>query len=274
MLRLAPDGNRFAVARLDEQNPGNSDLWIADASGTNPRRLSFDPANDIFPVWSSDGDRVRWASNRDGVYHMFEKAASGEGQDRLLFRTPLFKFPTDWSRDGRFIVYREIDPKTGYDVWFASAESPDADFRPSPFLKTTANEAAAVLSPDGNWIAYASDESGRYEVYLQNFPSGGGKRQISTAGAFAPLWRGDGRELFFHALDGQLMSVQVQSGPTTGEPRALFSFRPGGSFITPYYGVTADGQRFLTSTMADREAGAPLSVLVNWQATLPWAPDR
>jgi Tol biopolymer transport system component/tRNA A-37 threonylcarbamoyl transferase component Bud32 len=266
MLRVSPDGRRFAVARRDERNPGNSDIWVANADGSNPTRLSFDPADDIFPVWSPDGARIRWASNRDGVYHLYEKAVSGMGHDRLLFSTPLFKFPTDWSRDGRFIFYRQIDPRTAYDIWFVSAEPDGAEFTPRPFLQTTANEAAAVLSPDGEWIAYASDESGRYEVYVQSFPDRGGKRQISTAGGLAPLWRSDGRELFFHALDGKLMAVHVENGSsmTTGPPAPLFSFLPGGALITPYYSVAAEGQRFLLSTMVESDADAPLSVLVNW----------
>jgi hypothetical protein len=200
------------------------------------------------------------------VYHLYEKAVSGMGHDRLLFSTPLFKFPTDWSRDGRFIFYRQIDPRTAYDIWFVSAEPDGAEFTPRPFLQTTANEAAAVLSPDGEWIAYASDESGRYEVYVQSFPDRGGKRQISTAGGLAPLWRSDGRELFFHALDGKLMAVHVENGSsmTTGPPAPLFSFLPGGALITPYYSVAAEGQRFLLSTMVESDADAPLSVLVNW----------
>ena len=270
MTRLSPDGHRFAVARVDRRNSGNSDLWIADSDGTNATRLSFDPADDIFPVWSPDGTRVRWASNRDGVYHMFEKAASGSGQDRLLFQTPLFKFPTDWSREGEVIVYRQIDPKTSYDVWFVRAEAQGDEFKPTAFLQTPANEAAAVLSPSGKWIAYASDESGTYEVYVQSFPSGSRKRQVSTAGGAAPHWRGDGLELFFHAPDGKLMAVPVQEAPSikTGAPVALFEFRPAGALITPYYSVTPDGQRFLLSTIVQNESAAPLSVLVNWHTAL------
>jgi len=271
MTRLSPDGQQFAAARFDPQSSGNSDLWIADADGTNATRLSFDPANDIFPLWSPDGARVRWASNRDGVYSVYEKAATGSGQDRLLFQTPLAKFPTDWSRDGRLIIYRQIDPKTSYDVWFAPADPHGIGFTPTPFLQTTANEAAAVLSPSGTSIAYTSDESGRYEVYVQSFPSGGSKRQVSTAGGAAPLWRGDGLELFFHAPDGKLMAVPVKEGAsiTTGAPMALFEFHPAGALITPYYDVTPDGRRFLLNTLVDDEKAAPLSVLVNWHAVRP-----
>ena len=271
MLRLSPDGRRFVVARLDERHAGNSDLWIANADGSNPTRLSFDPANDIFPVWSPDSTRVRWASNRDGVYHLFEKAADGSGEDRVLFKTPFFKFPTDWSHDGRISVYRQIDPATGYDIWFVPAASTGDELTFTPLLHTAANEASAVLSPSGRWIAYTSDESGRYEVYAQNFPSGGGRRQISMGGGVAPLWRADGRELYFHAPDGKLMAVTIEDPDAmkTSAPTALFSFRPRGQLIAPYYSVTADGQRFLLNTMVERAPGAPLSAIVNWHVT-PW----
>ena len=268
---LSPDGRRFAATRPDGKNSGNSDLWIADANGSNVTRLSFDPANDVFPVWSPDGARIRWSSNRgEGVYHIFERAVSGSGEDRLLFQGPLFKFPTDWSRDGQLMFYRQIDPKTGYDIWFVPAE-PRGKLEPTAFLNTPANEAAAVLSPSGQWIAYASDESGKYEVYVQRFPSGGGRRQISNEGGGAPHWRADGRELFFHARDSKLMAVPVHESAdsmTTGTPVALFEFLPAGNLIYPYYSVTADGQRFLLNTIVESDRVVPLSVLVNWHALM------
>lgn len=142
------------------------------------------------------------------------------------------------------------------------------DQKPFPFLQTEANETAAVLSPDGQWMAYISDESGRYEVYVQSFPAGGGKRQISTTGGIGPHWRGDGKELFYHAPDGKLMAVAVKGGASfeSGAPVALFEFRPGGNVITPYYAVTRDGQRFLLSTIVETEPNAPLTVVLNWTA--------
>lgn len=131
-----------------------------------------------------------------------------------------------------------------------------------------------MLSPDGKWLAYGSDESGRYEVYLQSFPGGGGKRQVSTAGGNSPQWRADGRELFFHALDGKLMATAVQGGSsvTTTAPVALFEFAPGGNLITPYYTVTSDGQRFLLSTLIETDATAPMAVVVNWPLLLQRRP--
>jgi eukaryotic-like serine/threonine-protein kinase len=133
-------------------------------------------------------------------------------------------------------------------------------------LQTEANEAAAVLSPDGQWLAYCSDESGRYEVYVRNFTGGGGKQRVSTGGGIGPHWRGDGKELYYHATDGKLMAALVTGGTSlaVGAPVALFEFRAGGNLIVPYYSVTSDGQRFLLSTIVETETNTPLTVVVNW----------
>jgi Tol biopolymer transport system component len=269
MLRLSPDDKRFMVTRLDFQK-GNSDLWLSDVTGGNATPFTFDPANDQYPVWSPDGSRIAWSSNREGLYHLYEKAASGSGQDALLLKSDYFKFPTDWSRDGRFIIYRQIDPKTKNDVWVLPVGPLSGDQKPFAFLQTEANETAAVLSPDGQWMAYTSDESGRYEVYVQSFPAGGGQRQVSAGGGIGPQWRGDGKELFYHAPDGKLMAAAVKGGASfeAGAPVTLFEFRASGNLITPYYSVTSDGQRFLLSTIVETKAAAPLTVVVNWAAEL------
>jgi hypothetical protein len=266
-FKLSPDDKRVVVSRW----ANNVDLWLSDATGGNATRLTFDPAADVYPVWSPDASRIVWASNREAIYHLYERATSGAGQDALLLKSDYFKFPTDWSRDGRFIIYREINPKTKYDVWVLPVHPQNAALSPFPLLHTEANEAAAVLSPDGQWIAYNSDESGPYEVYVQSFPGGGGKRQVSTGGGIGPRWRGDGKELFYHALDGKLMAAAVKSGASffeSGKPVALFEFRAGGYLITPYYDVTRDGQNFLLSTILENEVAAPLTVVVNWAAEM------
>jgi Tol biopolymer transport system component len=263
MARLSPDGRRLAVARYVVAS-GNSDIWVADADGRSATRLTFDPGNDIFPVWSPDGRRLVWSSNRDGVYHIFGKAADGSGQDTPIVTTPFFKFPSDWSRDGRYLIFRGIDPKTRYDAWMFPLEGRDPTALKA--LQSEANEGAPALSPSGRWLAYASDESGRYEIYVQRFPDGGGKRQVSAAGALAPLWSADGRELFFHALNGTLMSVPVSDSESfsIGAPVPLFEFRAAGTLMTPYYSVTPDGKRFLLSATVEVDGSAPLTIVVNW----------
>ncbi|HYM98606.1 MAG TPA: hypothetical protein VET25_02600, partial [Aestuariivirgaceae bacterium] len=268
-LRLSPDDKRFLVERLDLQT-GNNDLWLSDLTGGNATRFTFDPANDSFPVWSPDGNRVVWSSNREGAYHLYEKATNGAGQDALLLKSDYLKFPMDWSRDGRFIIYRDINPKTKLDLWVLPVGPQAGELKPFPFLQTEANETTAVLSPDGQWLAYSSDEAGQYEIYVQSFPVGGGKRQVSRGGGIGPHWRGDGKELFYHASDGKLMAATVKGGASfeAGHPVALFDFRPGGNVRAAYYSVTADGQKFLLSTIVETEATAPLTVVINWTANL------
>jgi len=192
-----------------------------------------------------------------------------------LLKSAHVKFPTDWSRDGRFIIYRQADPKTKFDVWVlpvaGTGGKPSSELKPFPVLQTVASENAATLSPDGRWLAYASDETGRDEVYVQSFPTGGGKRQLSFGGAYSPRWRRDGKELFYYSSDGKLMAVPVEKGEsfTTGTPVALFDFRAGssGSATVPY-AVTADGQRFLLNAVVENETAAALTVVSNWTAEL------
>jgi roadblock/LC7 domain-containing protein len=178
-------------------------------------------------------------------------------------------YPTDWSRDGRFIIYRQDDPKTKSDVWVlpmtGSAEA-------KPVVRTEANEITGTFSPDGRWLAYASDVSGRYEIYVQRFPEGDSKRQVTTGGGAHPRWRLDGRELFYYAGDGKLIAAPVRSGESfeVGSAVSLFEFRSGTvqALYAPY-AVTADGQQFLINAIVETEPNAPLTVVVNWAAGAP-----
>jgi Tol biopolymer transport system component len=255
------------VDRRDERT-GNWDLWLYDAAGRGSSSFTFDSADDIAPVWSPDGSRIVWCSTREGTSDLYWKAASGAGQDEVLFKSSSWKTPTDWSLDGRFIIYQEIDPKTKRDVWVLPMSG---DRKPFPFLHTESDEAGAQLSPDGRWMAYISDETRRYEVYVQSFPTAGGKRQISTKGGLGPQWRRDGKELFYYASDGKLMAVEVKSEASfePGVARELFEF-PSGSDIPALapYSVSGDGKQFLINALVDESDGAPLTVVVNWMAGL------
>jgi serine/threonine protein kinase len=263
-LRLSPDNRRFMVTRGDIQI-SSSDLYLSDVTNGNPRRITFNPAFDNFPVWSPDGKRVVWGSNREGPFQLYVRASDGSGQDALLLESGQFNVPTDWSRDGRFIIYSQLAPKSNqYDVWVLPvAPTIGTAF---PFLHTEANEFWGTLSPDGQWMAYYSDETGRFEVYVQRFPKGGSQRQVSTGGGIGPLWGGNGKEVFYHASDGNLMAASVKGGESldVGTPTPLFDFRAGGFLGTPYYSVTNDGQRFLLSTIVETVPNAPLTVVVNW----------
>jgi hypothetical protein len=147
------------------------------------------------------------------------------------------------------LIYRQIGPQTSHDIFVLPTSS---GRKPFPYLQTPAMENGGAFSPDGRWIAYASDESGRVEVYLESFPTHGGKRQISPGGGGGPRWRGDGKELYYYSLDGNLMAVSVTNGGetlATDTPTALFSFRPAAAPTVPSYTATHDGQRFLLSAI-------------------------
>lgn len=275
---LSPDEKHFLADRTDPQT-GTFDLWLCDIGDGSVARFTFDPASDLAPVWSPDGKRIVWTSGRHGALDLYEKAASGAGQDKLLLKSDNNKVPSDWSKDGRFILYSENDPKTKNDVWVlpvgesvpGPGETSDGGPKPFAFLRTEADEFGATTSPNGRWLAYVSDESGRYEVYVQSFPGGGSKRQVSTGGGTAPLWRRDGQELFYYASDGKLMAAPVQSGENfaASVPTPLLEFRAGNSnaYFAPY-AVTGDGQRFLLNAIVVTEIAGPLTVVVNWTADL------
>jgi eukaryotic-like serine/threonine-protein kinase len=266
-LWLSPDEKRFIADRLDPQT-STYDLWLYDVSGGNAVRFTFDPAIDFNPVWAPDGTRIVWASTRDVIANLYQKAASGAGEETLLLKSDYPKNPTDWSRDGRFIIFWQRDLKAKMDVWTLPV-SGSGEAKPFRVIGTEANETAGALSPDGRWLAYASDQSGRYEVYVQSFPGGGGKRQVSNGGGNSPRWRRDGGELFYYAGDGKLMAAAVRSGENfeTDPTVSLFEFRAG-TIVSTFapYAVTADGQRFLINTVVETEPNAPLTVVVNWPA--------
>ncbi len=267
--RLAPDGKRVATAPFNPDTL-NQDVWVIDLARDLPTRLTFDPARDVSPIWSPDGSRVAYFSiQRKGIY---QRAANGAGPEELLLEVTSIA-TSDWSPDGRFILYSLLDERTGRDVWTAPLTG---SRQPYPLLNTQFDEYRAQLSPDGHWLAYVSDESGSYEVYVQPFTAdgklGGDKQRISTGGGNSPRWRRDGGELFYVAADAQMMAVSVQTSGATfehGTPKALFKTRmpwDAPMMLGIHYDVTADGQRFLIATMVGE--AAPVSVILNWTAGL------
>ncbi len=265
---LSPDGNRLAAERT--QPPSNTyDLWMFDLVRGVSSRLTFDPATDMDPVWSPDGTRIAFASRRGAaVRNLYLKSASGAGADELLLKLADDSWPTDWSKDGHFILYSDVSANSQQDVWVLPLSG---DRKPQPFVQTPANESGGRFSPDGRWIAYASNENGRSEVYVQSFPASGGKWQISSSGGNEPSWRGDGREIFYRGADDKIMAVPVTTGVTfmPGVPRALFQARIGGPTARRnHYVSTADGQRFLILTPSEEQSTTPVTVVVNWTAEL------
>jgi eukaryotic-like serine/threonine-protein kinase len=270
---ISPDGKSVAFTRNVGAVPN---LWLRDLARGTETRLTSDASN-ITPCWSPMADRIIFASNRSGgAFNLFQRTTSGSGQDEPLLKNSNLKLPTQWSRDGRFIVYWESDPKTKDDLWVLSMGGPENERNPIPFLQTEFNESMGQLSPDGHWMAYASDQSGRREVYVRPFPKAEGQWTISLAGGEQPRWRGDGRELFFEAADGKMMAVAVNASAApkpvfeAGVPVPLFDAHtaPSANNNAFKYDVTADGKRFLIDTMAGSGAASspPLTVVVNWNA--------
>jgi len=261
---LSPDGKQVAVDRRDLQS-GNEDIYVIDLARGTSSRLTSDPASDTRPIWSPDGNRIAWSSNRDGSFQIYQKLASGLGQEELLLKSDILSLPTSWSADGRFILYTGVDPKTSFDVWVLPLTG---DRKPFPFLQTPFNEARASFSPDGRWVAYQSDDQGLYEVYVQTFPASGSKWQVSTdAGAF-PIWRSDGKELFYVKL-GALMAVEIKPSSSfeAGVPKVMFDLA-GKTRGNPVFASTEDGQRFLIVSQEQDTPNLQFTVVVNWTADL------
>jgi serine/threonine protein kinase len=266
---LSPDGRRVAVMRNLESN---TDLWLIDLLRGGTTRFTFDPANDQMPVWSPDGGLIAFMSNRKGIYDLYVKPSSGGGTDSLILASSSVKAPTDWSRDGRFLLFQYADPQTGWDL---GALPMTGERKPIPLVKTPFEERTGQFSPDGRWIAYQSNESGRFEIYVQPFPGPGGKWPVSTAGGTDPRWRADGGELFFVAPDATLMAVRVHASGATFDaeaPTALFHTRmvAGGlANLFEQYTVSRDG-RFLVNVPADGTTTvAPITCVINWHPLKP-----
>ncbi|HYM09412.1 MAG TPA: hypothetical protein VEU62_01700, partial [Bryobacterales bacterium] len=272
--RLSPDGRQVAVERIDPSN-GVADIWVQELSRGTVVRLTYRPVADITPIWSPDGARIIFASERDGPRSLFQKDASGAGKEELLLKTRLrLVGALDWSSDGRFVLYDTTSGETRRDLW---ALPLFGNRKPFAVLHEAFGEYQGQFSPDGRRIAYASDESSALEVYAQNFSGSavssgpGGKLRVSTDGGSEPQWRRDGKELFYLAADHKLMAVEVKPGAKLqlGAPRALFDTHIRFTSVTRnHYAVTADGQRFLLNLPLEDTAASPITVVVNWAAGL------
>jgi dipeptidyl aminopeptidase/acylaminoacyl peptidase len=274
-LALAPGAARMALERADaESGQANRDVWLREfARGGVMTRLTFDPARDSFPAWSPDGKQIAFTSDREGgVTQIYRKDASGAGQEERLTEGPNIKYVLDWTRDGKYLLYREVNPGTGRDLMALPLEG---DRKPIPVVKTPFEESTGAVSPDGRWVAYASNDSGRNELYVQAFPGAGagpkGRWQVSNGGGYDVKWRGDGKELYYQTQDGKMMAAAIDAGShdiRAETPRLLFSanFRSGGLHE---FDVTPDGQRFLLILNSHTEGNTDrLTVISNWQAAL------
>ncbi|MGB2715270.1 MAG: protein kinase [Vicinamibacterales bacterium] len=264
--RVSPDGTMVALEKHDWTR-GSGDVWIVDPARGVFSRLTSAPGYETTPVWSPDGQRIAFASDQGTVPQIYVRNATGTGAEDVLVSPPARSFPTDWSLNGRHVLFMLNGGATRTDIWIYELGTRKA----SPLLASSFDEGWATFSPDGKWIAYVSDENQQSQVYARSFPDGEFKTQISTAGGAQPQWRRDGLELFYIAPDNTLMSVAVQ--PSAGRlrataPRALFTARvEQGRTIRNQYAVSPDGQRFLMLSAVDAGA-SPIVAVLNWRSSI------
>jgi Tol biopolymer transport system component len=253
-LSLAPGGRTAAFTRTSS---GNKDIWLIDLESGLPRRFTLNEAWDGAPIWSPDGKQLVFSTLRKGILDLYQKPANDASMETPLLESNEGKTAHDWSPDGRYLLYQSSNPQTSDDIW---ALPLFGDRQPIPVVRSPSLECCARFAPDGHAIAYQSWETGRSEIYLQAFMGPAWKQRISLEGGVSVRWRPDGKELFFRATDGRLMSVSISHEGQTlkaGNPVSLFSLQ------TPVYTPSPDGQKFLVTLIT--APAAPITILLNWQ---------
>ncbi len=262
---LSPDGTRLAYD-LTSTGQERADIWIRDLARGVASRFTFDPAVEVNPLWSPDGRQIVFTSRVKGRGDLYLKDISGTRDAQPLLVDAEEKYASDWSRDGRYLLFATRKAGGSWDI---AALPLTGDRKPFPVLRTSFVELWATFSPDGKYIAYQSNESGRQEIYVQDFPAAHNKWQLSTDGGTEPFWNGNGRELFYRAAS-RMMSVSIETGATltAGNPVALFQTRFSTVTARGHYRPAPDGQRFLVLAPVAREAERPAAVVLNWTSAL------
>ena len=260
--RLSPDGRRIAVGITADKR----DVWVYDIPGQTLTRLTFE-GNNQFPIWTPDGNRITFRVTREGFRNLWWKPADGSGPEEQLTSGDHLQTPSSWSPDGQVLLYTDADPATREDIWLLSLEG---ERKAQPFIQTPYSESAARFSPDGHWLAYVSDESGRLEIYVQPFPGPGRKWTLSTEGGGSPFWAQNGELFYVSGNNLMAVDIQTQAAFRAGKPRLLFRVSPslqaGGSFT---FDVTPDGQRFLMVKLSELDLPATqLTIVQNWDEEL------
>ncbi len=253
--RISPDGRKVAVVQ-------DNQVWVYELARDTMTRFTFEGSINTVPVWTPDDSRIAITSDKDGPRSVFWQKADGSGGMEKLTSSEYLRAPTSWSADGKLLSFVEVNPTTGFDIWVLDMK----DRKAAPFLRTPFYEVG-LFSPDGRWMAYVSNESGRYEVYVQPYPGPGGKWQISTDGGMDARWSANGRELTYRNGD-KMMAVDITTQPafSAGKPKMLFE----GPYMPPsptfsYYDVSADGQRFLMLKPVEQaQAATQIVVVQNW----------
>jgi Tol biopolymer transport system component len=246
-LTISPDGKRVAAERTDRETQ-NKDIWLLDVASGATTRFTSDPGWDAFPLWSPDGSRIIFTSNRSGVYDLYQKASSGAGNEVLLYRSTEGKGPNSWSPDGRFLIYYSLGQPTH--LRLLAADGP-ADRVPTPLVDPKFSSVTGRFSPDGHWIAYSSNESGKNEISVRPFDaatgSAGNPVIVTSGGGRTPLWSGDGKELFYISPDGTVTALEIKAGATfrVGAAKPLFKAPSAPLFWDVAPNSSGDGTRFL-----------------------------
>ena len=259
---LSPDGRLVAFVAVENSN---TDIWVYDIARGVRTRLSVDPALEYRALWSPSGEEVAFGSRRSGVWAGVLRRADGGGEAKALPATPLPEWVSDWSRDGKYMLYGLVDPENGWDLWYLERKE-GGGWEPHAFLRTQFIERTPKLSPDGRFVAYSSNESGQFEVYVRPFPEGGGRSTVSSNGGQQPRWSDDGKELFY--VEGETMlAVSITTSPefSVGPVTRLFEHPSLTRSFYPQYDVSADGQRFLLAAPVEVEGAEPsIRVVQNW----------
>jgi len=272
-IAISPDGGVVAAAVQHEASGAN--IWLYDVARNLRTRFTFVQEFDLTLSWSPDGTQIAFASNRRGGFDVFRKTVSGLEEAELLVDNLGLDMPRGWSPEGSSLLFMSLDTNTEDDLWVLPIRAADGGTEPAPepYLRTKFNERDGRFSPDGSWVAYTSDESGRFEVYVAPFPGATGKVQVSTGGGEYPIWRADGKEIFYRTQDGSIMAAGVEAANSNfrvSAVRRLFqvSLSSEGAGYQRKYDVTADDQEFLVLEVPESEAKPVIMLDSNWPAHL------
>jgi Tol biopolymer transport system component len=261
--RFSPDGTKIVFDSPDPES-NFSDIWQFDITRRINTRVTFDPSSEWLAIWSSDGGHVAYSSDKHGSGEIYVKNSDGSDAEHLIMKSPnINTTPLDWTPDGRQIIVGSLNESTNNDLVVISASGSDSIVT---FANSKFNEDAARVSPDGRWLAYQSDESGRPEIYVRPFPTGNGKWQISDNGGTNPVWTGDGKTLFYNQSGGVVMAIAVTATSTTffsGSGRKVLEISR-----STVLDVSRDGKTFLVTTNVGGQTAQPISIATNWDKEL------
>jgi Tol biopolymer transport system component len=272
-FRLSPDETRLAASMVD-RNTNTVEIWLTDLARNSTSRFAFGAAVTASALWSPDGSRLAFRANQKGLVELYQRSAAGGGNTQTMLRVETYRpilqtanlVATDWSPDGKQILFSAPSAASGNDLWLLALGE---ESRVVKFIDSPGEQMHGNFSPDGRLVAYTSNESGRFEVYVETVPRSDRKWAVSTNGGYEPRWRGDGREVYYLSQDRTLMAVAVEAGPSFGIPKAMFQPHVSTTVIAnrTHYVPSRDGQRFLVNVATD-VAPSPITVVINWTAAL------